>query len=240
MAKLHAATSATSLPAWLIAGAVSLPLLAGTAAAQDQFVQQQDADVLRGDWIVGADVMSEAGAEVGSIDDILIAPDGTATAAVIEVGGFLGIGGKLIAVDWAELDIAADARQVTLALTEEQAENAPEFSYRDRTTMPAADDPMPVDDGTAGDAPAAGAEGGASVGDDGATLGGSGGATLGDDGAAAGGSAGATTGNGGASAGGSGDAAVGVDDGDAATAEGGQTGEGETGEGETPEQTQGQ
>jgi len=128
---------AATRPTWLVAGALALPLLGGTVLAQDQFMQRQGDDVLRSDWLVGADVVSEAGEQVGTVNGLLVGPDGSLEAAVLEVGGFLGIGGKLIAVDWSEFDVAMDAREVTIALSEEQADNAPEFTYRDRAAAAA-------------------------------------------------------------------------------------------------------
>ena len=48
--------------------------------------------------MIGIAVRNPAGDSVGKIDDLLLADGGTLKAVVIDVGGFLGIGSKRIAV----------------------------------------------------------------------------------------------------------------------------------------------
>ncbi|MCJ2067847.1 PRC-barrel domain-containing protein [Methylobacterium sp. J-030] len=49
--------------------------------------------------MVGVEVRNAAGDSVGKIDDLLITDGGTLTAVVLDVGGFLGLGSKRIAVE---------------------------------------------------------------------------------------------------------------------------------------------
>ncbi len=49
--------------------------------------------------MIGVTVRNAAGDSVGKIDDLLITDGGTLRAVVIDVGGFLGLGSKLIAVE---------------------------------------------------------------------------------------------------------------------------------------------
>jgi sporulation protein YlmC with PRC-barrel domain len=64
---------------------------------------------VRGDWVLGARVTSLDGESIGSIEDLILdQEDGSVNAAVVSVGGFLGFGGKQIAVDWSELNINYD------------------------------------------------------------------------------------------------------------------------------------
>ena len=49
--------------------------------------------------MIGVTVRNAAGDSVGKIDDLLITDGGTLKAVVIDVGGFLGLGSKLIAVE---------------------------------------------------------------------------------------------------------------------------------------------
>ena len=44
---------------------------------------------------------------------------------IVEVGGFLGMGQKDVAITWGELSVAEEG--ITVDATEEQLENAPEF-----------------------------------------------------------------------------------------------------------------
>jgi len=124
---------------WRVGSAVaaSAVLVAGTVLAQDVLRNNQDSSEMRGSWIIGAGVTSTAGEDVGSIDDILLdEEDGSVTAAILSVGGFLGFGSKNIAVDWNELNLDYDGNEVTIDLTREEAEEAPDFNFREREFPP--------------------------------------------------------------------------------------------------------
>ena len=60
-----------------------------------------------GDWrsseIVGATVYNDQGDSVGTVNDLLVSPDGTVSKAVLSVGGFLGLGSKLVEVPFNSL-----------------------------------------------------------------------------------------------------------------------------------------
>ncbi|SDO41333.1 PRC-barrel domain-containing protein [Methylobacterium phyllostachyos] len=49
--------------------------------------------------LIGVEVRNAAGDSVGKIDDLLITDGGTLKAVVLDVGGFLGLGSKHIAVE---------------------------------------------------------------------------------------------------------------------------------------------
>jgi hypothetical protein len=48
--------------------------------------------------LIGAPVFNEQGEQFGTIDDVLLSPSGAEPVAVLSVGGFLGVGTKLVAV----------------------------------------------------------------------------------------------------------------------------------------------
>ncbi|MBW7056244.1 PRC-barrel domain-containing protein [Paracoccus bogoriensis] len=111
-----------------------------TAAASEKVVQQQAPNELRLDWITGTNVEAPDGTNIGSIKDLILDGDtGELKAAIIGVGGFLGIGQKDIALPWDELTINYDAREITANLTREEADAAPEYVFRDRENAPSAD-----------------------------------------------------------------------------------------------------
>ena len=56
--------------------------------------------------ILGKSVRSNAGEDMGRIVDVIVSRDGHIDAAIIDFGGFLGIGTRKIAVDWNALDFA--------------------------------------------------------------------------------------------------------------------------------------
>lgn len=107
-------------------------------ANDETIVQEQAMSELRVDWITGTQVYSHQEENIGSIRDLIIDQDtNTITAAILSVGGFLGIGAKQIAVRFDELEIDYDAREIHLNLTREEADEAPEYTFRDRTEAPA-------------------------------------------------------------------------------------------------------
>jgi hypothetical protein len=108
------------------------------AAPAQAVVTDQAPTELRGDWIIGTNVVSMQDETIGSIQDLIIdEEEGRITAAVLGVGGFLGFGAKNIAVDWNELQINHDGQEITLDLTREEADAAPEYAFRDRAEAPA-------------------------------------------------------------------------------------------------------
>ena len=65
---------------------------------------------------------------MGRIIDLLADRDGKVVAAVIEFGGFLGIGTRKIAIEWSALRIEVDKSPVAiLDVTREQLRAAPEY-----------------------------------------------------------------------------------------------------------------
>jgi PRC-barrel domain len=79
--------------------------------------------------ILGKNVRSNAGEDMGRIIDVIVSRDGQVRAAIIDFGGFLGIGVRKIAVDWRALNFAPVSRPgtITLDLTRNQVRLAPEY-----------------------------------------------------------------------------------------------------------------
>jgi sporulation protein YlmC with PRC-barrel domain len=66
---------------------------------------------------------------IGQIEDVLVTLDrATVTAVILSVGGFLGIGDKLVAIPVNQIRVGPEARFVT-NLTKEQLANAPAFDF---------------------------------------------------------------------------------------------------------------
>lgn len=67
---------------------------------------------------------------IGSIGDVIINPDGSFDAVIVDVGGFLGLGAKPVAVGYDNLAFSADTfgnRYLFLNTTREQLETQPEY-----------------------------------------------------------------------------------------------------------------
>jgi hypothetical protein len=86
--------------------------------------------------VLGKEVRSSADENMGRIVDVIVDHEGRVRAAVIDFGGFLGVGSRKIAVDWNALSFpppASGRDVVTLELTRDQVKAAPE--YKDKQTV---------------------------------------------------------------------------------------------------------
>ena len=82
--------------------------------------------------VLGRDVRSAADEDMGRIVDVLVDRAGQVRAAIIDFGGFLGVGSRRIAVDWNALHFPQPGKpgeRIALDLTRDQVKAAPE--YRD-------------------------------------------------------------------------------------------------------------
>jgi hypothetical protein len=80
--------------------------------------------------VLGREVRSAADENMGRIVDVIVDRAGTVRAAVIDFGGFLGVGSRKIVVDWNALHfgrVANKGDSITLELTKEQVTAAPEY-----------------------------------------------------------------------------------------------------------------
>jgi hypothetical protein len=78
------------------------------------------------------DIYNRAGEKVGTIRDVLVGPDGKMAAAVVNVGRFLGIGEKDIAVPFSALQLEQrdNNRRIVIDATKEALQAAPPFERR--------------------------------------------------------------------------------------------------------------
>jgi hypothetical protein len=69
------------------------------------------------------------GTGAGRLVDVLVGPDGSIEAAIIELGGFLGIGSRKIAVDWSALSFTREGGRLVaiIGLPADQLRAAPEY-----------------------------------------------------------------------------------------------------------------
>ena len=80
--------------------------------------------------VLGRDVRSAADEDMGRIVDVIVDRAGTVRAAVIDFGGFLGVGSRKIVVDWNALHfgrVADKSDSISLELTKDQVRAAPEY-----------------------------------------------------------------------------------------------------------------
>ena len=79
--------------------------------------------------VLGREVRTRVEEDVGRVVDLLADRQGRVQAAVIEFGGFLGIGTRKIAVEWPALSFVNDGKQpvVIVEMTRNQLRVAPEY-----------------------------------------------------------------------------------------------------------------
>ena len=80
--------------------------------------------------VLGRDVRSPTDEDMGRIVDVIVDRAGVVRAAVIDFGGFLGVGSRKIVVDWNALHfgrVANKSDSITLELTKDQVTAAPEY-----------------------------------------------------------------------------------------------------------------
>jgi hypothetical protein len=92
--------------------------------------------------ILGKNVRSPKGEDLGRVIDLLADPEGRVRVAIIDFGGFLGVGTRRIAVDWPLLHFTPGDKDkpLTLTVTREKLQSTPEYkgSSTPRVLMPPA------------------------------------------------------------------------------------------------------
>ena len=89
----------------------------------------QVADGYRASKLRGTKVVNPKNENIGSLDDLIVGKD-SVLFAIIQVGGFLGLGSRLVAVPYKSLQINADGSRIVLpGATREQLKSLPEFKY---------------------------------------------------------------------------------------------------------------
>lgn len=108
----------------------------GTGPAFSQSVVVLDVDVkevakgYRASKLSGSNVQNGTGERIGSISDLIVDRD-KVLFAILQVGGFLGIGAHLVAIPYNALEINADGSKIVLAqASKERLQKMPEFKYQ--------------------------------------------------------------------------------------------------------------
>jgi sporulation protein YlmC with PRC-barrel domain len=120
----------------LASAMISIALLSGGAGAQGtaQTVELVKVDVqklsagYRASKVIGSSVVNDASETIGTVDDLLVSRDGKQPYAVLSIGGFLGMGTRLVVVPYETLKFA-DKKVILPGGTKEGLKMLPEFKY---------------------------------------------------------------------------------------------------------------
>jgi sporulation protein YlmC with PRC-barrel domain len=112
-----------------------LMVMANTKPSRSQAVQLVKLDVavvakgFRATKLIGSSVVNEKNEKVGALDDIVIGRDRT-LFAVLQVGGFLGLGSRLVAVPYESLKIDDAGKKIELpGASKDELKKLTEFRY---------------------------------------------------------------------------------------------------------------
>jgi sporulation protein YlmC with PRC-barrel domain len=123
---------------WMIgtALAIAFALATGPALPQAgvQLVKVDLSVVAKGyriSKLIGSNVINDKSEKIGTVDDVIADKDKKQlNFAVLQVGGFLGLGGRLVAVPYDSLVIDDTGQKITLpGATKDELKKLSEFNY---------------------------------------------------------------------------------------------------------------
>ncbi|MBS0232812.1 MAG: PRC-barrel domain-containing protein [Proteobacteria bacterium] len=112
------------------APAPAAPAAAPAAKVETPAVLVDDKHV---ESILGKSILSSSGETLGNVTDILVDGDGHVRAAIVDFGGFLGVGVRKLAVAWSALHFVQGKSAITavLDMNKDQLRGAPEYRAGD-------------------------------------------------------------------------------------------------------------
>jgi sporulation protein YlmC with PRC-barrel domain len=114
------------------------PLAYAQPAARDTTVAMVSSsgiiqsDQIRASKLIGSSVYDVQNRDIGKVQDVILNPDGRVAAVIVDVGTFLGMGGKDVAVHLS--NIKADNNRLTLDMTKEQLQQAQAYQLENPDT----------------------------------------------------------------------------------------------------------
>ena len=100
------------------------------AAGQSQGTIQPDQ--MLASKMIGSRVYDLQNRNIGNVRDLIVDRDGMIDFVVVDVGTFLGMGGKRVPVKLS--DLKTDSNRLTLDVTKEQLQRMADYWVRDRNT----------------------------------------------------------------------------------------------------------
>lgn len=91
------------------------------------------ATAVHSDDLIGATVRNDRNDSIGTVDALLISPDGKVAGVVLDVGGFLGIGGRQVVVPMDELSMTGKDVRLDRG-TRETLQTLPPYQRRGKSS----------------------------------------------------------------------------------------------------------
>lgn len=111
------------------AGSSAPPVAGSVRLGADVHELQLIAEGWRASKLIRSAVYNDEDQRIGRIEDMIVAPDGMLSVAIIEVGGFLGIGQHRVAVPVDQFSDVAPPKIVLPGATKDALKQMPEFKY---------------------------------------------------------------------------------------------------------------
>ena len=126
---MKTAVLAAALVGWLTVG----PVAAQVAGSATLGVTTQELQTVYTGWsakkqILGETVYNDADEKIGTIEDLIIAPDSRVSYAIVGVGGFLGLGRHDVAIPISQLK-KPNGKLVLAGATKDTLKAMPEFEW---------------------------------------------------------------------------------------------------------------
>jgi hypothetical protein len=112
-------------PAW--AQADSAPVVGGTILSVD--IEVVTTTGYRASKLLGSAIYNDQGEKIGSLDDFIVGSNANVSVAVVAVGGFLGMGARMVAVPATLFESNEQGQTVLPGATKEVLKALPEFRY---------------------------------------------------------------------------------------------------------------
>jgi sporulation protein YlmC with PRC-barrel domain len=138
----HALGARRRSPDWIIWPALAIALATGIVLAAGPARPQAGVTLVKVDLsvvgqgyrmskVIGSSVINDKNEKIGTIDDVVADKDKKQlNFAVLQVGGFLGVGGRLVAVPFDSLVIDDKKRKITLpGASKDELKKLSEFNY---------------------------------------------------------------------------------------------------------------
>jgi sporulation protein YlmC with PRC-barrel domain len=93
-------------------------------------MQLSDMSQIRADDLIGSTVYGANDENIGNVGDVLLNTEGSIDAVIVDVGGFLGLGAREVALGLDDVEVMHDESDnwyIYTAYTQEQLETAPEY-----------------------------------------------------------------------------------------------------------------
>lgn len=96
----------------------------GVAVAETELITRG----WRATKLLRADVYNDKKQKVGRVDDFIVSPDGSLSVAVVDVGGFLGMGAHRVAIPVQQFG-EVSPKIILPGATKDSLKQLPEFNY---------------------------------------------------------------------------------------------------------------